>query len=99
MLLQAVPNAIVQKIDSLRVLTESVVNAQQTQSVEIESIRDSVHTQLAAVTAQLDTIPAFGVKYGDTMAYIAIPLIIALFAFAFMYMLSVITRVNQKYDS
>lgn len=99
MLLQAVPNAIVQKIDSLRVLTESVVNAQQTQSVEIESIRDSVHTQLVALTAQLDKIPAFGLKYGDTVAHIAIPLIIALFAFAFAYMFSVFTRINQKYES
>ena len=75
------------------------MNAQQAHSVEIESIRDSVHTQLAAVTAQLDKIPAFGLQYGDTVAHIAIPLIIALLAFAFPYMFSVITRINQKYDS
>ena len=85
------------------------MNAQQTQSVEIESLRDSVQTladqyalrnnQLDAIASQLNNIPAFGLKYGDTVAHIAIPLIIALFAFAFAYMFSVITRINQKYDS
>ena len=73
-LLQTVFDALVQKMASLKDLTENLMNAQQPQSV-------------------------FGIEYGDTMAYIAIPLIIALFAFAFAYMFTVITRVHQKYDS
>ena len=109
MLLQFLPSILSQKVDSLRVLTDSVMNAQQAQSAEMESIRDSVQSlaeqfafhnkQLDTITAHLQNIPAFGIKYGDTVAQIAVPLIIALFAFAFTYLFSVITRINEKYDS
>jgi hypothetical protein len=97
------------QIDSISMLTDSVLNIQQSQSAKMDSVCN-VTARLAEeltvmcdemdyVKSQIQDIAEFGIGYSDVAAHIAIPLIIALFAFAFTYLFSVITRINDKYNS
>ena len=54
---------------------------------------------LEDISRSLDQIIENGVGYDDSIGAIAIPLLIALFAFAFPFLFSVITHINSKYDS
>ena len=95
--------------DSNKILVDSVLKIQQEYSASIDSIRDvatrveEVHgvqyAQLDSIQSQIQAIAENGVGYNDVVSHIAFPLIIALFAFAFTYLFSVITRINDKYNS
>lgn len=102
-------NNLATQIDTLRVLSDSLLNRQQVQSAQMDSICESIsqliNGQAAlydgrdSMQAQIQTIAENGVGYSDALGHIALPLIIALFAFAFTYLFSVITRINEKYNS
>lgn len=65
-------------------------------------IKDSLsqhHQMIDQLTNTINEITEDGTGYSDALGHIAIPLIIALFAFAFTYLFSVITRINDKYNS
>lgn len=97
------------KIDSLTALADSMLNNQQIHLPKIDSISEIVtrladgqftmYGEMDSIQTQLQEITEYGIGYSDTVAIIAIPLIIALFAFAFTYLFSVITRINEKYNS
>lgn len=90
-------------------LADSMLNNQQIYSAKVDSI-DEIFTRLAegqtnlyveidSIQKQLQYVIDNGTGYSNAVAIIAIPLIIALFAFAFTYLFSVITRINEKYNS
>lgn len=54
---------------------------------------------LALIEAKLQEILDYGIGYSDVVGQIAFPLIIALFAFAFPFLFSVINHINSKYES
>ena len=95
--------------DSNKILVDSVLKIQQEYSASIDSIRDVAtrveevqgvqYAQLDSIQSQIQAIAENGVGYNDVVSHIAFPLIIALFAFAFTYLFSVITRINDKYNS
>lgn len=97
------------KIDTLDSLTDSLYNCLQGQSARIDSISNSTQqitetqsvlsVQLDSISCQLQTISDYGVGYSDVAAHVAIPLIIALFAFAFPFLFTVISHINNKYES
>jgi len=97
------------KIDSLSVLADSTLNNKQMCSVKMDSIceivarladgQNTVYGEMDSIQSQLQQITEYGTGYSNAVAIIAIPLIIALFAFAFTYLFSVITRINEKYNS
>lgn len=97
------------KIDSLAALIESDISVQKIQSAKIDSVREmtarladgqeSICADMDYIQSQLQQITDYGTGYSNAVAIIAIPLIIALFAFAFTYLFSVITRINEKYNS
>lgn len=65
-------------------------------------IKDSLskyHQMIDQLTSKINEITEDATRYSDALGHIAIPLIIALFAFAFTYLFSVITRINEKYNS
>jgi len=96
-------------IDSLRLTTEQAVEGLQSQAACLDSISKSIfvltqgqtmqQAQVDTLSAQLSEIAETGIGYSDAVSHIAFPLIIALFAFAFTYLFSVITRINEKYGS
>ena len=55
--------------------------------------------KLDTIQAQIQSISEYGIGYSDVASHIAIPLIIALLAFAFPFLFTVITHINIKYDS
>lgn len=100
---------LVSKIDSLKSLIDSSLNTQQVQSEQLDSVGSvtmrladehvCLYGQIDSLQMQIQTVTEYGIGYSDTLRHIAIPLIIALFAFAFTYLFSVITRINEKYNS
>lgn len=54
---------------------------------------------IKAISAAVDNIAEYGVGFDDAISTIAIPLLIALFAFSFPFLFSVITHINSKYAS
>lgn len=97
------------KTDSFSMLADSSLHQQQFLSAKIDSIREitahltdgqeSICADMDSIQLQLQQITDYGTGYSNAVAIIAIPLIIALFAFAFTYLFSVITRINEKYNS
>lgn len=102
-------NVLVRHIDSLRLTTEQGFETLQVQASSLNSISGSItilaqgqsvqQAQVDTLTAKLSEIAENGIGYSGAISYIAFPLIIALFAFAFTYLFSVITRINEKYGS
>ena len=102
-------SVLVRHIDSLRLTTEQAVEGLQSQAACLDSISKSIfvltqgqsmqQAQVDTLSAQLSEIAETSIGYSDAVSYIAFPLIIALFAFAFTYLFSVITRINEKYGS
>ena len=90
-------------------LADSTLTAQQEQNAHLDSLgeaithsvnmQDGLSQQMANLSLQVQSISDFGVGYSDAAAHIAIPLIIALFAFAFPFLFTVITHINNKYNS
>ncbi len=79
----------------------AVINNDSLHSV-LCGIKESMTEQGQAIdemSQKINELSEFGMGYSDALGQIAIPLIIALFAFAFTYLFSVITRINEKYNS
>ena len=79
----------------------AVVNDDSLQSV-LCGIKDSIAHQeqaLNGLSSKLSDISTYGVGFDDTIGLIGIPLIIALFAFAFTFLFTVITHINNDYES
>ena len=102
-------NVLARHIDSLRLTTEQGFENLQVQVSSLNSISESItvlaqgqsvqQAQVDTLTTKLSEIAEKGIGYSDAISHIALPLIIALFAFAFTYLFSVITRINEKYGS
>ena len=100
---------ITNKVDSLMLMTSDLSQEIQCQLTRIDSsyITISHITQnqvelsssLDTISSRLNTIVNYGVGYSDVAAHIAIPLIIALFAFAFPFLFTIISHINNKYES
>ena len=58
-----------------------------------------VERSLDIIETKFQDILDYGVGYSDVVGQIAFPLLIALFAFAFPFLFSVINHINSKYDS
>lgn len=54
---------------------------------------------LDIIVTKLHEILDYGIGYSDVVGQIAFPLLIALFAFAFPFLFSVINHINSKYES
>ena len=59
----------------------------------------SVDDALSPILEKLDRILKYGIGFDDWTGYIAIPLIIALFAFSFPFIFNEVNRINNKYGS
>lgn len=100
---------LIHKMDFLSILTDCTLNNIQLFSARMDSINETVirladgqltmYGKIDSIQSQLQQIVEYGTGYSSAVAIIAIPLIIALFAFAFTYLFSVITRINEKYNS
>lgn len=98
-----------QKLDSLMSLADSTLTVHQEHNAHLDSLgeaithsvnmQDGLSQQMANLSLQVQSISDFGIGYSDAAAHIAIPLIIALFAFAFPFLFTVITHINNKYNS
>ena len=79
----------------------AVVNNDSLQDV-LHGIRGTLSQQQEMVdqmSAKLKEICTYGMGFDDAISNITIPLIIALFAFAFPFLFTVITHINNKYGS
>ena len=63
----------------------------------IEMVR--AEYSLDIIVTKLHEILDYGIGYSDVVGQIAFPLLIALFAFAFPFLFSVINHINSKYES
>lgn len=68
-------------------------------SKHIVEVQEVVLDQLDARCECLQPVSESGVVFCDVVAHITIPLIIALFAFAFPFLFTVISHINNKYES
>ena len=59
----------------------------------------SHNTQMDSIISSLQSIAENGIGYNDVATHIALPLIIALFAFALPFIFSTINHINNKYSS
>ena len=90
-------------------MTDSALNIQQELFVKIDSIRDAtvsladgqeaLYSGMDSFQTQIQTITDYGIGYSDVLGHIALPLIIALLAFAFPFLFTVISHINNKYES
>ena len=97
------------KIDSLKTVVDSLNESQQVLTSKIDSLcvtnTDMVLSQsglthrIDSISTQLNTISEYGIGFSDSVSHISIPLIIALFAFAFPFLFTVISHINNKYES
>lgn len=109
MLAISLDTIIAQKIDSLLNLTDTMLVTQQVQSVKMDSItclntslsegQEAMYSGINTLQAQLQAISDFGIGYSDVLGHITLPLIVALFAFAFPFLFTVISHINNKYES
>ena len=79
----------------------AVINNDSLQNI-LCGIKDSLahHNQsIDALSTKVYEMSEYGMGFDDTVSIIAIPLIIALFAFAFPFLFTVITHINNKYRS
>ena len=74
----------------------------QTDSIAAPNI-EKVHAKssegLSYITDPLENISTYGIGYDDVAGLIAIPLIVALFAFSFPFIFNEVNRINDKYES
>lgn len=75
-------------IESVNAASEQVLSSQE---LEIERIDSLIQ--------KIDDISAIGVGFDDVLSSITLPLIIALFAFAFPFLFDAINNINSKYKS
>lgn len=79
----------------------AVVNSDSLRDV-LSSVSDSLslHKQtLEQLVTKVEELSEYSVGFDDSIGVIAIPLLIALFAFAFTFLFTVITRINNDFES
>lgn len=79
----------------------AVINNDSLQDA-LSGIRGTLSQQQEVVdhlTVKLNDIYTYGIGFDDAISDITMPLIIALFAFAFPFLFTVITHINNKYGS
>lgn len=106
---KVIDSILIDSVDSLQLGVDQILNIQQTQSAKLDSLSAIVNQQtlmqevgssrVDSLLFQLNSISENGVGYSDAASHVVIPLIIALFAFAFPFLFTVITHVNNKYES
>lgn len=97
------------KIDSLRTITDSMNESYQSLSVKVDSVystasdilgcQSNATQQMDSISTKLNSISEYGIGYSDAVTHLSLPLIIALFAFAFPFLFTVISHINNKYKS
>lgn len=104
-------NNILVSNDSISMVVNDVLSEQYEQSLKldtllsrVDSIKDMTEqlgqsTQLDTILSRIETIMRYGVGYHDATEHIALPLLIALFAFSFTFLFSAINHINDKYNS
>lgn len=97
MQLPIIDSILMHKVDTIQLGVNQLLYAQQIQSAKMDSL--CAKTNIDSLGAQLESISKYGIGYSDSIAHIAIPLIIALFAFAFPFLFMVISHINNKYKS
>lgn len=100
---------LVQKIESLLNITDTMLFNQQALSTNVDSTNvvisrlsdghEAIFGEMNKIQTLLQTISDFGIGYSDVLGHIALPLIVALFAFAFPFLFTVISHINNKYES
>ncbi len=104
-----IDSLLIGSVDSLQSGVNQLLDIQQTQSAKLDSLNTIANQQtllqevgssrVDSLLFQLNSISENGIGYSDAASHIAIPLIIALFAFAFPFLFTVITHINNKYES
>ena len=95
------PASNVSKVVPVDVDGIAVVNSDQWHDA-LNGLSDSLsqqQTTLDQLSEKVSESSEYGVGFDDAIGIIAIPLIIALFAFSFTFLFSVITRINNEYMS
>ncbi len=97
------------KIDSLVSITDSMKGLSKAQLTKMDSIcnvsehisigQEGLCCQVDSIQTQLQSISEYGIGYSEMATHITMPLIIALFAFAFPFLFTVISHINSKYES
>lgn len=100
---------LVQKIESILNITDTLLVNQQALSTNVDSTNlvisrlldgdDAILGVMDKIQTILQTITDFGIGYSDVLGHITLPLIVALFAFAFPFLFTVISHINNKYES
>lgn len=100
---------LVQKIESILNITDTLLVNQQALSTNVDSTNlvisrlldgdDAILGEMDKIQTILQTITDFGIGYSDVLGHITLPLIVALFAFAFPFLFTVISHINNKYES
>lgn len=97
--------------DSIPMVVNGVISEQYEQSLRLDTLSSRVDsimeiteqfgqsTQLDTILSRIDTIMEYGVGYHDAAEHIAMPLLIALFAFSFTFLFPAINHINNKYNS
>lgn len=97
------------KIDSLVSITDSMKDLSKAQLTKMDTIcnvsehisigQEGLRHQVDSIQTQLQSISEYGIGYSEMATHITMPLIIALFAFAFPFLFTVISHINSKYES
>lgn len=97
------------KIDSLVSITDSMKDLSKAQLTKMDTIcnvaehisigQEGLRCQVDSIQTQLQSISEYGIGYSEMATHITMPLIIALFAFAFPFLFTVISHINSKYES
>ena len=97
--------------DSIPMVVNGVISEQYEQSLRLDTLSSRVDsimemaeqfgqsTQLDTILSRIETIMEYGIGYHDAAEHIALPLLIALFAFSFTFLFSAINHINDKYNS
>lgn len=100
---------VLKSVDTLRAMSNNLNEFPQLLSAKIDSVsctasnmllgQSETIQQVDSFETQLESISIYGIGYSDVASHIALPLIIALFAFAFPFLFTVISHINNKYES
>lgn len=97
--------------DSIQMVANGVLSEQYEQSQRLDTLSSRVDsimemteqfgqsTQLDTILSRIETIMEYGIGYHDAAEHIALPLLIALFAFSFTFLFPAINHINNKYNS
>lgn len=106
---KVIDSLLINSVDSLQLGVNQLLNVQQKQYSKLDSLyaianqqtllQEDGSSRVDSLLFQLNSISENGIGYSDAASHVVIPLIIALFAFAFPFLFTVITQINNKYES